>query len=436
MPPQEDPPRLFIDSHCHLFNILDVPLYESLLGLINKDTIFLLLRSFGAPIAVAAGVPQKQLEKNRNFIKFFERDASANISWLAEQIKTAIHDGVFKAIVGGDSIDRIIITPLLMDFDSCINATDLGSDAKSCKDQFKRLRDAIIKCSDCGVEIYPFMGFDLKQLDKPDSLQKLQEWWHDHEFGYSKEERIQGLNVPILQTGKAIGIKLYPPLGFHPCPDPLPPAYLKFYQWCIDKDIPIAVHCQESSYCANEDQKKECHKNTHPENWTRLFSKHPELKTLRINFAHFGGESQISNFVSYGDNQVPTRLNKSSWSYIIYDLLDRCPNIYADLAAYDYSNQVFQDSLGRILAGSADVLPDGERISEVLRRKLIWGSDVPMIISTPSFVEDDKASYLKFLHGFIRCLPDVPGDTTNLPKDICQAVMRTNPANFLFGSST
>jgi predicted TIM-barrel fold metal-dependent hydrolase len=436
MPTQEDVPPLFIDSHCHLFNILDVPLYESLEGVVNKDTIYLLLGSFGAPVAVAAGVPHTLLSQNRNFIKFFERDTRANISWFASQIKTAIHDDVFKTIVGSDSISRIIITPLLMDFDSCIKATDLGPDAKSCKDQFKRLKDTILECSDCGIEIYPFMGFGLNQLHRPDSLQKLQEWWR--EFGYSKEDRIKGLHGPLRQSGKAIGIKLYPPLGFNPCPEPLPQAYLEFYGWCNDNDIPLAVHCQESSYCANEDQKKKCHTYTHPENWRRLFSRHPELNTLRLNFGHFGGESQISRLVSYGDNDIATSLNQSSWSYIIYELLDRCPNIYADLAAYDYSKQAFQESLGKLLAGSADALSGGERISEVLRKKLIWGSDVPMIISTPSFVEDDKASYLRFLQGFILSLDDNPlsGSQANLRKEICQAVMRTNPARFLFGSSS
>lgn len=432
MPHQENPPSLFIDSHCHLFNILDVPLYESIAGLINKDTIILLLASLKVAAAATTGLPRDLLEKNRNFVKFFERDTRANIVWLARQIETAVYNCTSRSILGSDSIKRIIITPLVMDFDSSIQRTDLGSDFKSCEQQFDRLSRAIVE-TNSSVEIYPFMGLGLNKLEEANALEDFQKWWCDN--GYTSQARYQGYDTP-LERGKAIGIKLYPPLGFNPCPDELPSAYKEFYIWCVENDIPLAVHCQKSSYCATPEQRDKCNRYTHPGNWLRLVTSHPELERLRINFGHFGGEDQIASLVSYGDNNTATNINKTSWSYVLFQLLRKCPNAYADLAAFDYSKGTYQDSLGQILAGSGDFLPEGDHMSDVLKRKLIWGSDVPMIITTPSFVEGNNASYQKYLEGFILSLKETPGSQTDSRKEICQAVMRTNPAEFLFGKSS
>ncbi len=431
--PEETTPEIFFDTHCHLFNILDVPLYESLAGLVNKDTLSLLLVAMGIPIAIAADLPHKKLEEYRNFLKFFERDARANIHWFAKQLHTATEETIYKTLIG--KIQRIVITPLVMDFDTNIQTTDLGFDYKSSEHQFQRLRQAILDTPDCQIEIYPFMGFALDKLNDPTALTRLQDWWQ--EFGYSSTERARGFQGPLQPPGKAIGIKLYPPLGFNPCPENLPATYYEFYKWCIENDLPLTVHCQESSYCVNAEERAKCNANTHPRNWQRLLEKHSELRGLRINFGHFGGERQLKKLVETGDNNRARGLNRNSWCYTLLQLLDAYPNTYADLAAYDYSSESFQTTLGSILAGSTEALsePLAQKIPDICIGKLIWGSDVPMILAAESLVEDNRASYKKYLECFVGSLQDLPGSQTNLKKKICHAVMRANPAQFLFGTS-
>jgi len=78
----------FVDAHCHLFNIVDVPLYEAILGNIQMGTVKQLMAS----IAVGSGTinPSSMLKEQRNFIRFFERDIAANINWLKDQLTQAV----------------------------------------------------------------------------------------------------------------------------------------------------------------------------------------------------------------------------------------------------------------------------------------------------------------------------------------------------------
>jgi hypothetical protein len=427
----------FIDAHCHLFNILDVPLYESLSGKIKQGTIQRLLLAFAAGPAVLIGAPEQLLLKYHNFITFFENDIRDNIHWLEKQLNLAFKDSLVKAYFGA-SANRLVMTPLAMDFDTNLDGSDLGSERKRCIHQIERLFSAIQQAqlvpgdsADTRLEIYPFMGFALNKLDHhPGCLQDLKDWWGSN--GLTAAQRSEGFSKKV-QPGKAIGIKLYPPLGFNPCPERLPNAYLEFYSWCVDMDIPLAVHCQESSFCVTPQQNAQANHCTHPRNWERLFSNHPHLAPLRINFGHFGGECQIAKLVTYGDNNTPVAIDPNSWSYSIIRLLKNHPNTYADLAAFDYSQYDCLNSLGMLLAGYADTLPDAQDLSAVLQEKLLWGTDVPMIISTDSFVENGVPSYAKLMKSFILSNPDA--SQQGVYKKICQNIARTNPSHFLFGQT-
>ncbi|MFC2158947.1 amidohydrolase family protein, partial [Acidobacteriota bacterium] len=105
--------------------------------------------------------------------------------------------------------------------------------------------------------------------------------------------------------GFFVGIKVYPPLGFHPWPksdperkeDPRGEKYEDFkieerekvrylYRFCISNNIPITTHCSDSGWIVsdvNESLKQAC-----PWTWDCVLRKFPNLK---LNFAHFGAES-------------------------------------------------------------------------------------------------------------------------------------------------
>ncbi len=100
----ETMPKYFIDCHCHLFNIEDIPLYPTLAR--AKDLPNSLLA-----LGALFGIHKSLLKKRKIFLDFFDKRRSENVRWLS--------DGVSESIEGNDYLSgrQIIITPLVMDFD-------------------------------------------------------------------------------------------------------------------------------------------------------------------------------------------------------------------------------------------------------------------------------------------------------------------------------
>ena len=425
----------FVDAHCHLFNIVDVPLYEAIQGNIEMGTIKKLL----AALAVGSGTidPSSLVKDQRNFIRFFERDIAANIKWLKAQLSVAVAgtnkaSDILKAY--GYSKKRIVITPLILDFEENLKLTEIGSDV-SCKLQFKRLVEAINAAASSeptNVEIYPFAGFALNKLDGPNGPQKLEDfkmWWNEN--GLDATARYQGRDKPLSANGKAIGIKLYPPLGFNPYPTEAANRnrYLGFFHWCAENDIPITVHCQESSFSTTGDSST-ISSRTHPINWLKLLKENPGLSELRINFGHFGGSAQLCKMMTGGDAG-----NSKNWTSIICQILCTYPNAYADISAFGLQEPETCKSLS-ILLGIADNSPLANY--QALRNKVIWGSDVPMVISSPSFLnqENGAPSYASLLDRFLTGLLVNSGSDTVVRNgyEAFSLITRSNPTRFLFGT--
>ena len=66
--------NIFIDSHCHLFNIVDIPLYETIAGKVAMGTLGRLVAAFGAGGAIASGLVGRKFNEYEQVIRFFERD--------------------------------------------------------------------------------------------------------------------------------------------------------------------------------------------------------------------------------------------------------------------------------------------------------------------------------------------------------------------------
>lgn len=430
----------FIDAHCHLFNIVDVPLYESIAGLINMGTIKKLLAAIVAGGAIASGELPEALKKQRNFLRFFERDIADNITWLESELRKAVDsDNEISRVLQqyGYRSKRIVITPLAMDFDTNLCETEIGRDSV-CESQVHRLFHAI-EDAGASIEIYPFAGFALDKLDEDNTkLEAFQQWWDANSLG--SEFRSKGRLSPLAK-GKAIGIKLYPPLGFSPVPteERARERYVAFFKWCADNDIPITVHCQEGSYTgvAGESLSR-INRLANPTNWEKLFKEHPELHTLRINFGHFGGSSELAKMMEGIDSMSTAHCLKESWTRSICNLLCTYPNVYADISAFKFEDETARKGLAKIIGASIELPRDAWiKNLEAIQHKIIWGSDVPMVLSSPSFLDrQGKPSYASLLERFYHCLlVNEPFGSMNqtATKQAFNRVTRSNPSQFLFG---
>ncbi len=150
--------------------------------------------------------------------------------------------------------------------------------------------------------------------------------------------------LKILETAlvkyKFFGIKLYPAFGYLPSH----PNLMKVYEFCQDKNIPIITHCgtegahtsrnfltlrytvlQDGQLKQRRTSKVFMFKNQYikyfnqPQNWEVVLRTFP---SLRLNFAHFGGD----------DDWDGNRKTDRQWTYRIFDLMERYPNVYADVS--------------------------------------------------------------------------------------------------------
>ena len=330
----------FFDVHCHLFNILDIPFLETVMGAMKMHTL----------IGLAAILKGEELvEEQKYFVRFFERSSETNLCWLSGQIREAIlHDHELSSYLGPSA--QVILTPLVMDFDTNIVDLDQMPYDEPAMNQFERLQTAIQACQHelsgisgktIPLRAFPFMGLALNKLNNGDPQNQLgsfQDWWAKH--GMSRADRKQPwASMPQ----QALGIKLYPSLGFTPYPQNQQDwhKYLEFYRWCVENDVPITVHCQPASFSTGSPGGD--HPFSHPQYWARVL-KTEGLAELRINFAHFGGGGNLKTLFQDG------HIHADNAVYVIMELLRDYPNTYADLAAIDFSDEKISQAFAALLS--------------------------------------------------------------------------------------
>jgi predicted TIM-barrel fold metal-dependent hydrolase len=168
-----------------------------------------------------------------------------------------------------------------------------------------------------------------------------------------------------IEAGGFLGVKLYPPVGFAPADNVhlrrdlpfaagLDGALEALYGYCASAEAPILTHTS----AANE-YGLGLHRLVSPEHWRPVLERHP---TLRLNFGHFGHD--------YGVPQTNTPMKPTdAWIYQAAALIDRYPNVYADLSN---SPLVYDPGYGkRLCALLADVIARYPRV----KRRLMYGSD-------------------------------------------------------------
>lgn len=463
----------FIDTHCHLFNIGDIPLYKSILGNMPSGLILM--------VGGLTGIIKSELKKRRLLIEYFERERSENINDLEKEMGLAL-----RQIPGlGANVTRIV-TPLIMDFEE-------GAPNERLAMQELRLREAIGQSRQIsGFKVLPFLGIDLRRLHRMSATQ-LMNWAHKpvDNGGGQEVKRIEGISERgagvIPPSGSFIGIKLYPPLGFCPlgwcrsdarhcekkrCLNDvagfannnertlLRANYGAFFKKCENKQIPITVHCQNNGSFHLETDSRQ-HVFTDPHRWEPILK---ACSNLVVNFSHFGGEKEICKTIRWLSSGIHLRGNikkyryagyrDNTWTSTIIRMLKLYPKTFADLSAFD-NIPASRHALASILCldegGAFDsLLPVGTQRVHKLIDKLMWGTDRPMLLAEgkgkfPNYESQLKAfvdmldigsvwryKYPKPISIFAKISGQPPHSFPNQATWF-EKLTSTNPHKFLFG---
>jgi len=405
----------FIDCHCHMFTIADVPLYKSIFTLVSDaDKLHKkLIYPFAGPFLPAVDL-KKLTDKYQKYIRYFEFEPGQNVAQLTSEVDALFAPSAGKHIPAG--IGKVILTPLVMDF-------DLNGGTDKLRGQLKRLREAVKANTSTRGVILPFLGVDPR---RPAPLGILD----DEEFKEMFASLNDWKNPSMLASGSFIGIKLYPPLGFNVDSS----ECRALCKTLAKKQIPVTVHCQHDSFRLVD----KADPYTHPKNWEELF-KVPEIQNLRINFAHFGGEYEVAETAwfepkpgdggSYLYENYFKMLVNDRWTGSIIRLLKNYPNTYSDVAAFDSTDRKAIAALKWILHKDEEgYFPGPYKLAD----KLLWGSDYPMTL------EGEKSSYSTIFNGFFDALKDMGNREYELPAKfkadlelLSRKMMSTNPMKFL-----
>ena len=285
-------------------------------------------------------------------------------------------DATFK--IGEQTLDTILLTPLIMDFGyKNIQLPTFYDQAprKPVIEQSEDIFRAINKYCTCQLvqipgapnrdgfntvprptdkhrllEIYPFMGINTQNYDLAELQQMLTRFFG----GYSHQRSALYANMGQFQdTMKNVGsnffagIKLYPPLGFDPWP--VNATELGKVQWmyrfCEEKKIPVTAHCNDGGFAVDDGAQER----THPNKWKQVLKEHP---TLRLNLAHMGKQEKALIFFP-----------RSEWREIVIELVSTYENAYADISCLAFDDQFYE--------GLRDILDNHHK----LEKKILFGSD-------------------------------------------------------------
>ncbi len=180
-----------------------------------------------------------------------------------------------------------------------------------------------------------------------------------------------------IEQGGFVGVKVYPPAGFLPLGnhlrfpgdhgERLDVAMRALYAYCVAMDVPILTHAAHSNgFKGGYDAL------AGPAGWELVLSEFPDL---RVCLGHFGHLHAIG--------EDPGRPLEHSWPSRFVQLIDRYPNVYADVGNSKVpASDGYRDRFGQLLQhflGGDD--PNAEQ--QKRRRRVLYGSDWWMNVRNP-----------------------------------------------------
>ena len=442
--------RKFYDIHYHLFDLSHANLLAFLLrdDLINKGLIKRMLNKIPILIKIVPNglmglFPARIARKIREFLQNDSRNLRNLLSVMESAVEYhflyieyfLLNEHRFFGKTEANRYSKIVICPQLIDFGyKNLNNNDCFYNVPPSKPVVNQAVDVInaiwfyynceiiphpdragrLKVIPCSIpkedklfEIYPFLGINTKNYD----LFEMVEMFDKYFSGYEDDtpsirrkklyDRLGSVKVDTEdmvfrrkeKTGSSYytylfaGIKLYPPLGFDPWPEEDQNELDKvrfLYSECIRRRLPVIVHCSDGGFRTTGDSNLF----TDPSlRWKKVLTR-PELRDLKINFAHLGNRK--------GGEQ--------DWLQAILEYIRKNKNVYSDCAC--------------ITPQMKDYEMIRNIMNEDVESKILFGSDFMI-----NLIWSD--SYNEYLRNFL---------LTPFLDDRQRSLMcETNPEKFLFG---
>jgi predicted TIM-barrel fold metal-dependent hydrolase len=195
--------------------------------------------------------------------------------------------------------DVFLYTPAVLDI-----GTRLGEPDTSPPGEQVEVMRLISQIKGRSYAFHAFVAFDpFRAMDDPSVLAVVQDAVRDH---------------------GAIGVKVYPPMGFKPFGNGgslggmLDEQMRQLLRFCLTEDVPILAHCSFSQFV--KPAEGAC---AAPEAWRALL-RQPAYKNLRLDLGHCGGPWDFA----------PNSETNTIWTETVIALLgsDAYPNLYADVS--------------------------------------------------------------------------------------------------------
>lgn len=283
-----------------------------------------------------------------------------------------------KLWIKGVAYDKMLMTPLLMDFsESSDNENRVYYTIKE-EDKLTPYAEATIEGMehyyknhpDGLFEFYPFIGVNPK-LHSMEFIRNLLEKYVNTSHLF---------HAPHVVPDKPFyGIKIYPPLDFNPWPEDLKTLekHRYIYDFCQRNTIPIITHCDDQGFRGIP--ASAAWKYTDPESWKTVLENYPKLK---IDFAHFGRQYSLSSA-----NHLKTIQSKfkkdvfNPWTNTILSLFPEFDGVYADLS-FTGASPDFYEKLSNHLAKV-----DAKERDTIVSR-ILFGSDFSVnLLKVESYTE-------------------------------------------------
>jgi hypothetical protein len=433
----------FYDIHMHAFN-LSHPSFTAFLKRFKFRVFWLALGALLSPLLIIPWVPQlfvkfanRILRKVRNLLSVMETDIGSFFliteNCLRERPNQLLKNQSME--VGGTTYQRVVLTPLMMDFGFKGKRIDktihYQPGEKPIVSQVVDIFNAIKKYRNSGytkklvekypflengteriIEIYPFLGLNTANYDRERLKEMLEKYFHDYQrkrIALSENAGKFDGDIEHLTVNYFAGIKVYPPLGFDPWPDdsesekfPLAEncelvkaQYL--YEYCSEKGIPITCHGSRGGFVAvNRKQLKDF---TDISKWENVLAKYP---SLILNIAHFPANGRkFGIFTPIEQDRLKS----------IMALVLKYEKVYVDFAMRGTSDKYYRQ-IRRII----DSIPDKNQ-REKLTERMLFGSD----FSINLFSVDSYNQYIQVFSG-----------TPHLTPDEKRLFCSVNPERFLF----
>ncbi|WP_230165042.1 amidohydrolase family protein [Roseomonas sp. CECT 9278] len=260
----------------------------------------------------------------------------AMLSSLSGAVEPGSGQGTLTGAFGNADFRPQFFAPSFVDYDTWLVPPEdkeyLSSPMSKQIEVANLLGKCLARSTGARIVVHPLVGFDpARQVRHGDALAVVRD--------------------AVAHKG-AIGVKVYPPMGFRPLGNGdrnagpfvdfletairnfgarLDDALLELYAYCNDEDVPIMAHCSPSQGRGPGFVQRAA-----PELWRPVLDRFPKL---RVNLAHFGGVA--------GEASPPRRGNEPEQAYEsvrrLYNLRPQWAWTIATLMR-DYPGRVYSDT--------------------------------------------------------------------------------------------